>query len=222
MDLYSQFIPAVQKGDLVKVRQLLAQQPDLAYAQTESGLSAVLLAAYYSQPAIASLLAGERRDLNIFEACAVGDLEQVNALVGARPELANAIAPDGFQPLGLACFFGHYEVARFLVESGVEINFPSKNSQKVMPLHSAAASRSLDIARLLLEHGADPDARQDGGFTPLHEAAANGQLALVRLLVAHGADVNLSQTPGQTALAFARQAGHKDVVEFLLHHGASN
>ncbi len=220
MDLSSQFLAAVQKGDLEQVTQLLAQQPDLASAHTDSGLSAVLLAAYYGHPGIARLLAGRRSDLDIFEASAVGDLERVKALVSARPGLANAFAPDGFQPLGLASFFGHYEVALFLVERGAEVNSPSRNSQKVMPLHSAAASRSLEIARLLLEHGADPDSRQLDDFTPLHEAAANGQLELVSLLLAHGADVNLSQKPGQTALDFAQKAGHQEVVEYLLQHGA--
>ncbi len=220
MDLSAQFLTAVQNGDLEEVTQLLAQQPDLASAHTASGLSAVLLAAYYGHPAIARLMAGRRSDLDIFEASAVGDLERVNALVSARPEIANAFAPDGFQPLGLASFFGHYAVAHFLVECGAEVNSASRNPQKVMPLHSAAASRSLDIARLLLEHGADPDARQLDDFTPLHEAAANGQLELVSLLLAHGADVNLSQKPGQTALSFAQKAGHQEVVDYLLQHGA--
>ncbi len=221
MDLSLQFLTAVQNGDLGQVTQLLSQQPALASARAENGLSAVLLAAYSRHPELAQLLAERRRDLDIFEASAVGDLERVKSLLGDHPELANAIALDGFQPLGLACFFGHYDIARFLIESGAEVNSPSRNDQKVTPLHSAAASRSLEISRLLLDHGADPDARQEGDFTPLHEAAANGQLELVSLLVAHGADINLSQKPGQTALAFAQKAGHQEVVEFLLAHGAA-
>ena len=222
MELEPKFFEAIQNGDLEKVTQYLELQPDLVNARTENGLSAVLLAAYYGRPAIAHLLAERRRDLNIFEASAAGDLERVKGLIGDHPELANAVALDGFQPLGLACFFGHYEIARLLVEAGAEVNSPSKNPQKVMPLHSAAASRSLEIARLLLEHGADPDARQNDDFTPLHEAAHNGQIELVEILLAHGADVNASQKPGLTALSFAQQAGHQDVAEFLLQHGAQS
>ncbi len=221
MENDAKFLTAVQNGELELVRQLLAQKPDLANARTENGLSAVLLAAYYSHPDVARELAGYRTDLDIFEASAAGDLDRVKALIDAHPELANAIALDGFQPLGLACFFGHYEIASFLVDHGAEINSPSKNTQKVMPLHSAAASRSLEIAALLLEHGADPNARQNGDFTPLQEAAANGQVEMVRLLLAHGADINLSQKPGQTALSFAQQSNHPEVVDFLLKNGAS-
>ncbi len=221
MDINSTFLAAVQHGDLEQVTTLLDQDPALANARAENGLSAVLLAAYYGRPAIARLLAERRGSLDIFEASAVGNLERVKTLIGEHPALANALAPDGFQPLGLASFFGHYEVARFLVEKGAEVNAPSQNPQQVTPLHSAAASRSLEIARMLLEHGADPNARQNDDFTPLHEAAANGQLELVELLLAHGADINLSQKPGQTALAFAQQAGHPEVVSFLLSRGAS-
>ncbi len=221
MSLSPQFLAAVQQGSLEQVTRLLSQDPALASARAENGLSAVLVAAYYRHPELAHLLAERRHDLDIFEASAVGDLERVKSLLGDHPELANAVALDGFQPLGLACFFGHYDIARFLIENGAEVNSPSRNDQKVTPLHSAAASRSLDIAGLLLDHGADPDARQEGDFTPLHEAAANGQLELVSLLLAHGADINLSQKPGQTALTFAQKAGHQSVVDFLLTHGAS-
>ncbi len=221
MQIEADFLTAVQSGNLEQVTQFLSQHPALANAHAENGLSAVLLAAYYRHPDVARLLAERRHDLDIFEASAIGDLERVKSLLSDHPELANAFALDGFQPLGLACFFGHYDVARFLIERGAEINSPSRNPQKVMPLHSAAANRSLEIARLLLEHGADPDARQEGDFTPLHEAAANGQLELVSLLLAHGADVNLGQKPGQTALAFAQNAGHKAVADFLLSHGAT-
>lgn len=217
----SKFIEFIQNGDLQKVSDLLERQPGLANARSENGLSAVLLAAYHNHPQIARLLAEQRPDLDIFEASAAGMLERVKSLISGHSEQVNTVALDGFQPLGLACFFGHYEIARFLVESGAEVNAASQNPQRVMPLHSAAASRSLEIARLLLEHGADPNARQEGDFMPLHEAAANGQIELVSLLLAHGADINASQKPGLTALTFAQKAGHQDVVEFLINHGAT-
>ena len=67
----------------------------------------MLLAAYYGQTEIARLLADHASSLDIFEASAVGDLAAVQRLVSGQPELANDYAADGFQPLGLACFFSH-------------------------------------------------------------------------------------------------------------------
>ncbi len=51
------FLEAVQQGNMQLVSQMLQQEPALAQAQTENGLSALLLAAYYGHPQIASLLA---------------------------------------------------------------------------------------------------------------------------------------------------------------------
>jgi len=216
----TEFLDAIQKGETDKAKSLLEGEPELANAQTAGSLSALLLAAYYGQPAIAALLAERRTNLDIFEAAAAGKVERLQELLRAQPGLSNATAPDGFQPLGLACFFGHFEAARVLVQARAEINSPSRNTQKVMPLHSAAASRSLEIARLLLEMGADPNARQNNDVTPLQEAAANGQVELAELLLNHGAMIDSAQAQGETPLSLARKAGHSAMVDFLLKHGA--
>jgi len=215
-----EFMDAVMKGDSKIVSAMLAEEPGLAASKTPQGLSAVLLAAYYAHPEIARLLAAARPDPDVFEAAVTGMTGRLKILVAADPLLANAVSVDGFQPLGLACFFGHFEAAHFLLEHGAQVNSPSKNAQMVMPLHSAAASRSLEIARLLLEHSADPNARQADDYTPLQEAAANGQLELVVLLLDHGADPNAVQKQGQTAVSLARKGGHQNIVEALIAHGA--
>ena len=60
-----------------------------------------------------------------------------------------------------------------------------------MPLHSAAATRDAEtryeLAELLLEHGADPNARQQDEFTPLMAADQHGDERLEELLLEHGA-----------------------------------
>ena len=214
------FLEAIQKGNTEKVKSLLAGEPELVHTRTAQDLPALLLAAYYGQPGIADLLAERRDDLDVFEAAAAGKVERLRTLLQSQPGLANAVARDGFQPLGLACFFGRLEAARLLLDAGAEVNSASRNNQKVMPLHSAAASRSLEIARLLLDAGADPNARQNSDETPLQEAAANGQVALAELLLKHGAVIDAENTRGETALSLAQKAGHTEMVEFLQSHGA--
>ena len=114
----------------------------------------------------------------MFEASALGRAERLRELLDEDSELANAWAEDGFQPLGLASFFGHVEAARLLVERGAEVNSASRNDMKVMPLHSAAATGDpearYELAKLLLEHGADPNARQQDDYTPLMAADQHG------------------------------------------------
>lgn len=153
-------------------------------------MSDVLQAIYRGDREEADRLAAGK-ELDVFEASALGRTERVRDLLDADPALANAWADDGFQPLGLASFFGQADAARLLVERGADVNSASRNTMKVMPLHSAAAAQDpgvrYEIARLLLEAGADPNARQQDEYTPLMAADQHGDDRLRELLVAHGA-----------------------------------
>jgi len=154
-------------------------------------MSDLLQAVYHGdQAAVDELLAAEP-ELDVFEAAAVGRTERLRELLDADPKVANAWAEDGFQPLGLASFFGRVDAARLLIERGAEVNSASRNDFKVMPLHSAVAEKDAEtryeLATLLLEHGADPNARQQDDFTPLMAADQQGDARLRELLVEHGA-----------------------------------
>jgi ankyrin repeat protein len=154
-------------------------------------MSEVLQAIYQRDQARVDELLAREPELDVFEAAAVGRTERLRELLDDDPALANAWAEDGFQPLGLASFFGRVDAARLLVEHGAEVNSASRNDFKVMPLHSAAATGDpearYELAKLLLEHGADANARQQDDFTPLMAADQHGDERLRSLLVEHGA-----------------------------------
>src|SRR6202008_2543160 len=63
-----------------------------------------LLAALYRGEDVSGLLAGDP-ELDVFEAAALGRVERLRELLDEDPSRANAFGNDGFQPLGLACFF---------------------------------------------------------------------------------------------------------------------
>jgi ankyrin repeat protein len=215
------FIDAIKAGAMDKVRQMLDHDPSLVDAKADNGLSAVLVAAYYNEPDIARLLAQRGASLNVFEATAVGALERVKEWITDQPDLINAYAPDGFQPLGLAAFFGHTPVVEFLLDKGAEINSPSKNRMRVRPLHSAIANRRTDIVKRLLDHGAEVNTTQADDFAPLHEAAQNGLLDVTHWLLDRSANANARLANGQTPLTLAIEAKHPDVAELLKRYGAS-
>ena len=211
------FMAAIRAGDLSRVSSMLAAQPELARTR-QQGASALLIARYHGKHDVVALLRGSLATLDIFEASALGDRERVAALLDARPSLANAVAEDGFGPLGLASFFDHEPVVRLLLERGARVDAASANGMRVMPLHSAAAARSVPIARLLLADGAPVNARQgqgELGFTPLMEAAFNGQRDMVEVLLAHGADPSLRDDKGATAADHARNNGHGTLADRL-------
>jgi uncharacterized protein len=155
-------------------------------------MSELLQAIYRGDKDKADELLAADPELDVFEAAAVGKTERLRKLLGRDPSLANAWADDGFQPLGLASFFGHTGAVRLLLEHGAEVNSASRNEMGVMPLHSAAATDDPEtrheISKLLLEHGADPNARQQDEFTPLMAADQHGDERLRTLLLEYGAE----------------------------------
>jgi catechol 2,3-dioxygenase-like lactoylglutathione lyase family enzyme len=214
-----EFIAAVQRGDRAAVEAALAAAPRLSTARDDAGVSTVCLAVYNGHEQIARLLAGRRTDLDIFEASVAGEAHRVAQLLDAHPEQLNAFSPDGFHPLGFACFFGRREVFDVLLARGADLEAPSRNAMQVRPIHSAAAQRdpavALELIRRLLAAGASPTVRQQGGFTPLHEAAQRGHAAMVALLRQHGADVAAQNDAGKSARDLARERGHAEVEQLL-------
>jgi ankyrin repeat protein len=213
------FIAAVKRGDAAVVDAALAAAPRLATARDDAGVSVVCLAVYAAQEEVAQRLRGRRSDLDIFEASAVGDARRVAQLLDAHPEQLNAFSPDGFHPLGFACFFGRRELFDLLLSHGADLEAPARNAMQVRPIHSAAAQRdaavALDLTRRLLAAGASPNVRQQGGFTPLHEAAIRGHAEMLTLLLEHGAELDARTDDGKTALDLAREKGRAAVVKML-------
>jgi ankyrin repeat protein len=218
-----QFLTAVTQGDTQKVKEMLKGEPALAQVTDENGVSAITKAAYYRKKEVVRLLLDTRMELNIFEATATGQTQQVKELIKKDPVLANSYSVDGFTPLGLAVFFGNREAVEALLAGGAKVNLASRETMKVTPLHSAAAAKELEIARLLIASGADVNARQaEMGFTPLHEAAGNGNVEFVQLLIEKGADINVKTNDGKTPLDFAIERNQPAVADFLRKHGAKN
>lgn len=170
--------------------------------------SAVLMALYTGKPDIAEALASAAPALTIWEAAALGRDDVVAALVGSDRTLINAHAPDGHTPLGLAAFFGQPSTVLLLLDQGADPVAASTNDMKVQPLHAAVAGRNVEAVRLLIERGADVNARQQIGYTPLMGAASAGRQDLVRLLLDHGADRTLLSDDGKSAADIAREHGH--------------
>lgn len=190
---------SIAAGDEEQVRELLGQRPELAGTKNEDGLSPVLHALYNGKGELVEVLLESNPPLDVFDAAAVGRTRGLEELLDGEAELARSWSPDGFTALHYAAFFGQEEAARILLERGAEVGLVARNATiHVTPLHSAASGAHPGIVKLLLEHGADPNAGQDGGFTPLHSAAANDDRVSVDALLAAGADPRLANDEGKT------------------------
>lgn len=206
----------ITSGDAISLHNLLALKPDLAKVVTSHQVSPLMLSCYYRKPNITAVLLKYINEVNLFEASAAGKLDVVENLVGNYPDAVNFYAEDGFTPLGLASYFGHYEIARFLILKGADVNMPSNNGFNVFPIHSAVAGNYTDIAALLIESGANVNVRQQAGVTPLHSAAQNGNLDMLILLLEAGAEVNVRMEGGKLPADLAREKGFVEIAEVLI------
>ena len=100
-------------------------------------------------------------------------------ILGAPPSLANARgkvhpdhrehmarirADDGWSALHLAAHYGHRDVVEALLAAGADVDTAARNEIGNTPLMAALAGRRLDIARILLERGAEPRRKDQSGL----------------------------------------------------------
>lgn len=177
-----------------------------------------------------------------------GELENVERMLAKDPGLAGAKDESGVSAILLSYYHGRPELAGVLMairpaldifeaaaagDAGRAGELLAKDhglanawsADGFFPLGLAAFFKRPAVARVLLQHGADPRmASRPAGFTPLHSAVADdaGSAApeLVRMLLDAGADPNAQSGTGGTPLHTAAFTGNIAVTEMLLAAGA--
>ena len=205
----------IETGNRQDIFDLLNQNPSLASKETSHGISPVLLACYYKKPQIAALIANFAKQINLFEAAALGKTEETDFLTGRYPESVNTYSKDGFTALGLAAYFSNEEIARLLIEKGADVNMPANNGYNVFPIHSAVASGNINITKMLINAGANVNVMQQAGFTPLHAAAQQGNIDLIILLLENEAAVDVRMEGGKLPADLAMENGFNEIAEIL-------
>jgi hypothetical protein len=90
----------------------------------------------------------------------------------------------------------------------------------MLPIHAACRSGSIDAVRMLMDRGADMDAKTLSGWTPMHYAAFSGNVQIVRLLASQHCSVKDLTNDGLSPLAIAAMNANIDVMKYLLEQGA--
>jgi uncharacterized protein len=174
-----------------------------------------------------------------------GSLDAVRALVEFKADL-NLTEPDGTSALLFAVINGHHDVAEELVKAGANVNLADRTGMTplyaAVDLHTMPSSYgrpapspqmidgSVNAARMLLAHGADPNARLKGrilkrvynagdnllgeGATAFMRAARGGDPIMMHVLLDSGADPRLTQKNGNTPLMLS--------IRFLSSGGGLN
>ncbi len=129
----------------------------------------------------------------------------------------NGVNANGFTPLRAATLLKHEDVAKLLVKYGAAIN----NDE--MPLHMAISKELTELAKLLIEKGADVKAENAVGFTPLHVAVICNSKEIVKLLLENGADAfKGTESHFVTPLSIAVQDNRLEIVKILVEKASPN
>ena len=141
---------------------------------------------------------------------------------GAHPNVRGSAKST---PLHSAAWYGRLQMVQVLLGFKADVN--ARNGADETPLYylsenspvSDFSQSSANVARVLLEHGADVNACSDEHVTPLHWAVRLKKVDLVRVLLEHGAGVDAVDKHGKTPFQAARDLD-PDIVKLLSEHGA--
>jgi ankyrin repeat protein len=144
-----------------------------------------------------------------------GDTKAVEWLLNRGLSIEHKFSPLNSTLLAVFAEAGNLEAVEFLLKKGASID--AVDSLNFTPLLHAVYKGHLNIARLLLDWGADVNAIENSmGLSPLHEACSQGNLELTKLLLEYGADTNLKDKYwGMPAVVKAQQKGHTAIVALL-------
>lgn len=182
---YEDFFTAIEKDDVVVLRQLFARGFD-PNTVNPKGVPALMVAIRGPAPKTVELL-----------------LKQPGIKVEARN-------PQDESALMLAAFVGNLELCKLLVDLDADVNKPGW-----APLHYAATNSHTAVMQFLLDNFAYIDAASPNGTTPLMMAAMYGNASAVKVLLEGGADPTLKNDKELSAMDFARQAGKAESEQII-------
>ncbi|MDE0179312.1 MAG: ankyrin repeat domain-containing protein [Gammaproteobacteria bacterium] len=140
-----------------------------------------------------------------------GNIDTVAALLDAKPELFDHHRVT--ECFTLAVSAGHEDLVRLLLARGLRVPAAVTGCQTYL-------WRTLPLARLLLEHGMDPDLPNWQQVRPLHFIAEKGDVDKARLFLEYGADPNaVDEEYRTTPLGWAARRGQSEFIRFALANG---
>ena len=245
-----QLISAAKRQDWDVVRTLLNSHADVNTTSPD-GATALAWASHWDNVELASLLIESGANPDLANDYGITPLilaikNHSNAMVRILLEGgadANIEQWNGLTPLMDAAKSGDLELVNALLEQGADVNVQEPRRGQSALMWSISFGHP-DIAKVLVEHGADVQASthmlkdgkynpmvlegyagnvsgtEKGGYTPLMFAARAGDMTSSRLLLSRGADINSASEEDSSALVIATAQGHQDLAMYLLKEGA--
>ncbi|KAJ3193904.1 hypothetical protein HK101_003884 [Irineochytrium annulatum] len=208
---------AVHKGDVKKVRSLLAEKKrDVNKVDTFHRFTALHLAAEENRLEIAAMLLDPMSAITPPTGSPKKSTELVSPLKKCNPDCLNQ---EERTPLSVAIIHGHMDMAKLLLDHGASPNIP--DILGCTSLHYAILTKSNNGVKLLMDKSPQLDIIDKSGLSYLHHAVRLKDAETVEVLIAGGANLNnIGGTDKSTALHLAVETSQEYLVKLLLSKGA--
>ena len=215
-------VAAASNGHIKIAEALVAAGADVNVAD-HHGYTAVTCAARRADNNFLKYLIRVKADVNIpvrggrtalMLASSCGDDESVELLLAAGADV-NANCMRGSNPLSSAASAGHLSILKRLLEAGADVVACAD-----FAAFKAAQCGKDDCLRLLIDAGANINAKHRQGFTPLISACSQGHDACANMLLQSGADVNMTDNNGCSPLMKALERRKLPCLNLLIRAGA--
>ena len=135
-------------------------------------------------------------------------------------DIINNLDEEGFTLLHWNAKEGNAEIVQKLIDKGANIEIKDKKYGST-PLLFACQNGHIDVAKILLQYGANIRAASYNGATALHYATQSGNINVIEMVLKEGLNVNATNYQGMTSLHMAVKKRLIDIVELLIENGAN-
>ena len=120
-------------------------------------------------------------------------------------------------PLMIASSYGHYDIAKALIDNGALVNLRAGDGFNA--LMESVRTDNIEIAKLLIENNSDINIKNKDGKNMIMIACENGNEEMFNLLLENNADINEKSSWGASALIYASEKGNINIMQYLIDNG---
>ncbi|MGR3302530.1 MAG: ankyrin repeat domain-containing protein [Candidatus Scalindua sp.] len=201
--------------------ELLIQKGGDINKPNNDGLTPIQYLAFYGADILQIIeTKGGTSGSTLIDALIKGDIEKVRTKIIDDPEKIKLLDRAGNSLLHYAIGSENYNLAKFLIEKGIDLN--RKNNNGIIALDLALRKGNLQIVKLLLDRGSTVNTQNSKFNSPLHSAIyfkdKEERKKVIHLLMKYNININVQNTWGDTILHSAVRMAENELINLILYY----
>ncbi|WP_395064499.1 ankyrin repeat domain-containing protein [Flavobacterium sp.] len=147
-----------------------------------------------------------------FDVARKGTLQEIKSMFTANSKIIDSINDRKSSMLILACYYNNNEVAKFLIENKVDLNYVSDSGTALM---ACIVKGNNEMAKYIIEKKANINLTDANGTTALIYAVNFKNIEMIKLLLDNKADKTKTDKNGKTAFEYAAFSNEQQIINLL-------